>query len=294
MPRTTSLAGPAALGALSALFLAVPVTTITQRAISKLGEWAPSVDEMRRDLGASPPLEADVTPYTAWQGMPMHHGGGMDASAIADSQRAGMAFFDGYAWTRATSQRWPIALAAVALYLAAIPLLRRVVAARAAPFDVKRFALWWNAGLSAFSWVGLFSCAPVLLGALARNGLHFTTCAPAMWYARRCRARAGRRPRPMCLMSRPPAHRYGQGWHGLWVALFVYSKLFELVDTALLLLAGRPVVLLQWWHHATVRPPHIRRDVGDEAEAPLPSLRCCSTAGTATRAASRRACGSRR
>ena len=226
MPRTTSLAGPAALGALSALFLAVPVTTITQRAISKLGEWAPSVDEMRRDLSASPPPEADVAPYVAWQGMPMHHAGGMDARAIADAQRAGMAFFDGYAWTRATSERWPIALGAVALYLAAIPLLRRVVAARAAPFDVKRFALWWNAGLSLFSWVGLAACAPVLLGALARNGLHFTTCAPAMWY--------------------------GQGWHGLWVALFVYSKLFELVDTALLLLAGRPVVVLQWWHHATV------------------------------------------
>ena len=184
--RTSPLAGPAALGALTALFASVQVTTITQRAIAELGAWAPSVDEMRRDLSASPPPEADVAPYVAWQGMPMHHAGGMDARAIADAQRAGMAFFDGYAWTRATSERWPIALGAVALYLAAIPLLRRVVAARAAPFDVKRFALWWNAGLSLFSWVGLAACAPVLLGALARNGLHFTTCAPAMWYGQVC------------------------------------------------------------------------------------------------------------
>ena len=45
-----------------------------------------------------------------------------------------------------------------------IPLLRRAVAARGAPYDVKRVALWWNAGLSAFSCVGLASCAPVLLG----------------------------------------------------------------------------------------------------------------------------------
>ena len=43
------------------------------------------------------------------------------------------------------------------------------VAARGAPYDVKRVALWWNAGLSAFSCVGLASCAPVLLGAPAAN-----------------------------------------------------------------------------------------------------------------------------
>merc|ERR1711948_40997 len=55
---------------------------------------------------------------------------------------------------------------------------------------------------------------------------YFTTCAPASWY--------------------------GSGLSGLFVALFVYSKLAELVDTVLLLLAGKPVIALQWWHHSTV------------------------------------------
>merc|ERR1712019_249132 len=32
----------------------------------------------------------------------------------------------------------------------------------------------------------------------------------------------------------------------------VYSKIAELVDTVLLLLAGKPVIALQWWHHSTV------------------------------------------
>ena len=43
------------------------------------------------------------------------------------------------------------------------------------------------------------------------------------------------------LLLRPisPDSRGGPGWNGLWVALFVYSKFAELVDTVLLLLAGR-------------------------------------------------------
>ena len=229
-PRSLGALG--AFGALAALALAAPATLRCSRAAAAsiwgLHGWVPSPDEMRADLLArAPPRAADVAPLVRWQGLPVHHrGAALDDAAIAAAQAAGMAVFDGYIWTRWTAQRWRVPLLAVCAYLLAIPLLRRAVAARGAPYDVRAFALWWNAGLSVFSCVGLAACVPVLLGALARNGLHFTTCAPAMWY--------------------------GQGWHGLWVALFVYSKLFELVDTALLLLAGRPVVLLQWWHHATV------------------------------------------
>merc|ERR1712060_421471 len=54
----------------------------------------------------------------------------------------------------------------------------------------------------------------------------FTCCAPATWY--------------------------GANWCGLFVGLFIYSKIFELFDTVLLLLAGKPVIALQWWHHSTV------------------------------------------
>merc|ERR1712151_611504 len=44
----------------------------------------------------------------------------------------------------------------------------------------------------------------------------------------------------------------GSGWSGMFVALFIYSKIAELMDTVLLLLAGKPVIALQWWHHSTV------------------------------------------
>merc|ERR550537_987277 len=42
------------------------------------------------------------------------------------------------------------------------------------------------------------------------------------------------------------------GLSGVFILFFVLSKLAELVDTVLLLLSGKPVILLHWWHHTTV------------------------------------------
>jgi len=100
------------------------------------------------------------------------------------------------------------------------------VVSRRGKFDVRTFAFWWNTSLSIFSWCGVVACVPVLLTTLQEHGLFFTTCAPAAWY--------------------------GSGVHGMFIALFVYSKIAELLDTVLLLLAGKPVIALQWWHHSTV------------------------------------------
>merc|ERR1712060_613446 len=88
-------------------------------------------------------------------------------------------------------------------------------------------AFWWNTSLSVFSWCGMGACVPVLATTLFEHGLYFTTCAPAAWY--------------------------GSGMHGLFIALFVYSKVAELVDTMLLLLAGKPVIALHCWHSYSVR-----------------------------------------
>mmetsp|Transcript_7572 Transcript_7572/g.22702 ORF Transcript_7572/g.22702 Transcript_7572/m.22702 type:complete len:173 (+) Transcript_7572:279-797(+) len=67
---------------------------------------------------------------------------------------------------------------------------------------------------------------PVLASLFVQHGLYFTSCAPAAWY--------------------------GEGLSGFFVLLFVCSKIAELMDTVLLLLAGKPVIALQWWHHSTV------------------------------------------
>ena len=48
------------------------------------------------------------------------------------------------------------------------------------------------------------------------------------------------------------ASNYGHGMSGLFVALFIYSKLAELLDTLWLLLRKSPVIFLHWYHHVTV------------------------------------------
>jgi len=177
-------------------------------------EWLPTMAEAWADLGYVPPAAADVGPPHAYEGTPL--------SFYTAEKKA---FFDGYTWTRNTSHHWEIPLVAVSLYLVMIPLLRAHVA-KVGKYNTRSVALAWNLGLSIFSMVGLAACAPVMLSSLLDSGSDFTICANASWY--------------------------GHGWHGLWVALFIYSKFFELVDTALLLLSARPVILLHWWHHLTV------------------------------------------
>lgn len=128
-------------------------------------------------------------------------------------------------WSRITYNYWAVALISVAIYLISIPTLKALVK-KYGKWDVRNVAFYWNAGLSLFSFCGVAACVPTLLSNLMDNGLYFTCCAPPQWY--------------------------GNGLCGLFVVLFIYSKVAELIDTVLLLLAGKPVIALQWWHHATV------------------------------------------
>jgi len=93
-------------------------------------------------------------------------------------------------------------------------------------WNVRDFAFYWNLSLSLFSWCGLVACVPVLISAVIQKGMYFTVCAPPQWY--------------------------GNNLSGFFVMLFIYSKVAELLDTVLLLLAKKPVIALQWWHHSTV------------------------------------------
>merc|ERR1712061_114308 len=149
----------------------------------------------------------------------MTHFQGIDMRA--DSEK----WFDGFTWVRFTGNHWEVPLVAVTAYFILIPLLKRMVA-RHGKWNVRDFAFYWNAGLSLFSWCGLVACVPVLISNLVANGSYFTVCAPPHWY--------------------------GNNLSGFFVMLFIYSKVAELLDTVLLLLAKKSVIALQWWHHSTV------------------------------------------
>ena len=49
-------------------------------------------------------------------------------------------------------------------------------------------------------------------------------------------------------------HTYDQGPVAFWFLLFVLGKVVELGDTVFLLLSGRKVIFLHYWHHATILP----------------------------------------
>ena len=48
--------------------------------------------------------------------------------------------------------------------------------------------------------------------------------------------------------------RYNNGPCGLWVGLFIYSKVPELLDTVFLVFQKKRVVFLAWFHHTTGKP----------------------------------------
>jgi len=95
------------------------------------------------------------------------------------------------------------------------------------PFGLKTSFAIWNLFLSAFSFCGATRTVPHLLQRLFKEGFRDSVCAdPITWY--------------------------GDGPVGLWMFLFIISKVPELLDTVFLVLRRKPVIFLHWYHHVTV------------------------------------------
>lgn len=95
------------------------------------------------------------------------------------------------------------------------------------PFDLKYPLGIWNLFLSTFSFMGAFRTVPHLLGILLSKSYQESICDVAVT-------------------------AYGQGPCGLWTALFILSKLPELIDTVFIVLRKRKLLFLHWYHHVTV------------------------------------------
>eukprot|EP01059_Diplonema_ambulator_P018472 TRINITY_DN30850_c0_g1_i1.p1 TRINITY_DN30850_c0_g1~~TRINITY_DN30850_c0_g1_i1.p1 ORF type:complete len:299 (+),score=60.99 TRINITY_DN30850_c0_g1_i1:47-898(+) len=131
--------------------------------------------------------------------------------------------------------------AVVACYLVMVWLGPKVVG-EGLPRGVTRpaFAVW-NLCLSVFSWCGLYACGMFVVSELAMlagqgNGLEETVqhmvCSDEMIF---------RKPGGACY-----------GAVGFAAAAFTFSKFVELGDTFFLIIMGKKIEFLQWWHHATV------------------------------------------
>jgi len=153
------------------------------------------------------------------------------------------------------AQRPQVPPAPVAYFGTGSGLIRTCVAKGRAPLRLRAAFAAWNLMLSVFSVIGTAHTLPTLLRHLSARGFRYSVCAdPKEWYL--------------------------DGPVGLWVGLFIFSKIPELLDTAFLVLQqkraraprrrpracvlacgaraclrdvpAQQVIFLHWFHHATV------------------------------------------
>lgn len=116
------------------------------------------------------------------------------------------------------------AMAAYVIFLiAGITIMKQMDA-----FNLKLVTQIWNVLLAVFSAAGAYVLIPHLLSVLFDKGLFTSICGS------------------MTEEHFPPGPVASMG------LAFVISKLPELIDTVLLVLKKRPVILLHWWHHLSV------------------------------------------
>eukprot|EP01062_Namystynia_karyoxenos_P032540 TRINITY_DN24008_c0_g1_i1.p1 TRINITY_DN24008_c0_g1~~TRINITY_DN24008_c0_g1_i1.p1 ORF type:complete len:367 (+),score=125.31 TRINITY_DN24008_c0_g1_i1:79-1101(+) len=125
-----------------------------------------------------------------------------------------------------SKEHYEVPTVAVGVYLLLIYAGPRLMKHRA-PFDQRLLLGAWNWALSLFSTYGALRTVPHLLYNLWNKSFWDTICVS-------------------------PHLDWGVGATGLWVQLFIYSKLPELLDTVFIVLHKKDLSFLHWYHHVTV------------------------------------------
>jgi elongation of very long chain fatty acids protein 6 len=121
---------------------------------------------------------------------------------------------------------WPLAFGLVIGYMVAIFGIQHFMAERK-PFVLRLELAAWNAFLCVFSFIGMCKTLPYLFGLILTRSFEETVC-------------------------ENPMQTWGVGSTGLWVMLFIFSKIPELVDTIFIVLRKKPLIFLHYYHHVTV------------------------------------------
>ena len=90
-----------------------------------------------------------------------------------------------------------------------------------APFGLNWALSAWNLFLALFSLAGAVRVVPQIALNVYLLGFEYTICERA-------------------------DSQYGLGASGFWVALFILSKPFELIDTFFIVMRKKPLILLHW------------------------------------------------
>jgi hypothetical protein len=146
------------------------------------------------------------------------------------ASRVELDFMGAYTSQRFWRSMWHVPLVIAALYLGGIYFGQRAMAHRK-PFDLRGALAYWNLFLALFSLIGALRTVPYALYFLWQTSFHFVTC-------------------------QPPAVTHGERDVGLWVVLFLLSKMLELFDTAFIVLRKKPLMFL---HCESVTQRHVTR-----------------------------------
>lgn len=119
-----------------------------------------------------------------------------------------------------------IPVVCVAVYLASIYYGLKYFENRPA-WNLRKPMAAWNLLLSVFSFWGFWRCAPLVVHLLATYGVERTLCTN-------------------------PEHTVGASIVLVWSLFFVLSKIPELFDTFFIVAQKKKLILLHWYHHATV------------------------------------------
>jgi len=127
-------------------------------------------------------------------------------------------------------EQWGIPAFFCVSYLVMVYAARRPMAQHSHMLAVDRCFAAWNLFLSVFSTWGVYHMGKGLYNMTEKRGLQFTICGSTGELVQN-------------LQDGPTA---------LALCLFCFSKIPELMDTVFLILKGKKVRFLQWYHHATV------------------------------------------
>ena len=133
-------------------------------------------------------------------------------------------YFDIESWAAWTKQhrRWSVPISA--FYILLVFSGRRWMEHRPA-YRLKGFLILWNILLGGFSLFGAWRTVPILTRGVVFNGWHSSVC---------------------------NSYYYHKDFVGIWGLLFTLSKIPELGDTLFIVLRKQKLMLLHWYHHASV------------------------------------------